>query len=114
MLIYKILTLDESESFDRTGEAPLSAADQADGFVHLSTAEQLPGTLDKHFAGHRAVRVLQVDGDRLGDALRWEPARGGELFPHLHGRLQGRHVVEGWLLARGHRGEFRLPREIAG
>ncbi len=112
MLVYKILTLDEAEAFDHTGEAPLSSADARDGYVHLSTREQLPGTLEKHFAGEPAVRLLAVDAGRLGEALRWEPARKRALFPHLYGRLQSGHVVEGWLLGRGHQGAFRLPKEI--
>lgn len=112
MLLYKVLTLGEAEEFDRTGEAPLSAADAQDGYVHLSTREQLMKTLEKHFAGQPAVRLLAIDGDRLGEALRWEPAREGALFPHLYGRLQSGQTVEGWLLARGHGGTFRLPREI--
>lgn len=112
MLIYKVLTLDESAAFDQTGEAPLSAADARDGFVHLSTRAQLPETLTRHFAGERAVRVLATEPDRLGDALAWEPARGGELFPHLHGRLSADHVTAGWLLGRGHHGQFILPAEM--
>ena len=112
MLLYKVLTLAEAEEYDRAGEAPLSAADERDGYVHLSTVEQLLGTLEKHFAGQRAVRLLAVDSDRLGEALRWEPAREGALFPHLYGRLQAGQTVEGWLLGRGHSGAFRLPKEI--
>lgn len=114
MLVYKVLRLEEAEEYDRAGEAPLSAADAADGYVHLSTAAQLPGTLEKHFADVRAVRVLAIETGRLGDALRWEEARGGDSFPHLYGRLKSEHAVEGWLLGRGHGDRFRLPKEIGG
>lgn len=113
MLVYKVLTLDEAAEFERTGEAPLSPADARDGYVHFSTRAQLPGTLERHFAAERAVRVLGCDPDRLGEALRWEPARGGELFPHLYGgRLRADHVAIGWLMGRGHDGGFRLPLEM--
>ena len=112
MLVYKVMTLDEAEEYDRTREVPLSAADARDGYVHLSTREQLLDTLEKHFAEHCAVRLLAVAGDRLGQDLRWEPGREGALFPHLYGRLQAAHTIEGWLLARGLQGGFRLPREI--
>ena len=114
MLVYKVLTLDEAAEFDRTGEAPLSPADARDGYVHLSTRAQLLSTMEKHFAGERAVRVLGCDPDRLGEALRWESARGGELFPHLYGRLRAEHVAIGWLMGRGHDGGFRLPLEMPG
>lgn len=114
MLVYKVLRPDEAEEYDRMGEAPPSAADSMDGFVHLSTAGQLGQTLEKHFADVHAVRVLAVETDRLGEALRWEKARGGEDFPHLYGRLKEEHVVGGWMLGRGHGGGFDLPREIAG
>ena len=114
MLVYKVLTLDQAAEFDRAGEAPLSPADAEDGYVHLSTRDQLPGTLERHFAGEGAVRVLGCDPERMGEALRWEPARGRERFPHLYGRLRTEHVASSWLMARGHDGAFRLPLEISG
>ncbi|HET7410660.1 MAG TPA: DUF952 domain-containing protein [Paracoccaceae bacterium] len=112
MLVYKVLTLDEAAEFDQAGEAPLSPADARDGYVHLSTRAQLLGTMSRHFAGERAVRVLGADPGRLGEALRWEPGRDGDLFPHLYGRLQAGHVVSGWLMGRGHDSGFRLPVEM--
>ena len=114
MQVYKVLRLEEAEVFDSTGEAPLSPADERDGYVHLSTREQLLETLEKHFPDVRAVRLLTVDADRLGEALRWEPAREGELFPHLYGRLLAGHVTGGWLMGRGHGGKFRLPLDMPG
>lgn len=114
MNVYKILSLDEMEEYERTGEAPLSQADARDGYVHLSTGPQVPGTVEKHFAGLDVFRLLTVDPDRLGAALRWEPARGGELFPHLYGRLGKADVTGGWVLRRGHDGRFHFPGEITG
>jgi uncharacterized protein (DUF952 family) len=88
MVIYKILTGPEYEELLRLGEIPGSEADVADGFVHFSTAAQLPGTAEKHFAGQEGLWLLAVEAERLGDALEWEPARGGQLFPHLYRALR--------------------------
>lgn len=64
-----------------------SSQDVADGFIHFSTADQLRASAAKHRAGQRDLVLLTVDARVLGQALRWEPARGGELFPHLYGPL---------------------------
>lgn len=112
MLVYKILRLDAFQLWRATGEAPLSADDERDGYVHLATAAQLEGTLDRHYGATQALGLLGVESGDLGEALRWEPARGGELFPHLYGRLQTRHVVESWVLGRGLDGRYHLPREV--
>ena len=60
----------------------------ADGFIHFSTAEQAAETASKWFAGQRDLVLVAVDGDALGARLKWEPSRGGALFPHLYGDLQ--------------------------
>jgi uncharacterized protein (DUF952 family) len=88
MLIYKVLRAAEWAEFDRAGRSPGSAIDRADGFVHFSAAEQLAVTLEKHFAGETGLVLVAVDADRAGDALRWEPSRGGALFPHLYRELE--------------------------
>ena len=85
--IYKVLRASEWDAAKASGVFAGSADDSRDGFIHLSTAEQLKGTLDRHFAGERDLVVLEVDTSMLEDALRWEPSRGGTLFPHLYGRL---------------------------
>ncbi len=61
--------------------------DLRDGFIHFSTAEQAVETAAKHFAGQRDLVLLAVEADALGDALKWEPSRGGALFPHLYAPL---------------------------
>ncbi len=61
--------------------------DLADGYIHFSTAAQLAETLAKHFSGQSDLVLVEVDTARLGDALKWEPSRGGALFPHLYGAL---------------------------
>lgn len=112
MQVYKILTLEQSAEFDRTGAAPLSPDDARDGYVHLSTAPQLPGTLERHFASEQAVRILEIDPARLGGGLRWEASRGGEPFPHFYGQLAAPHSTGGWFVGRGFDGRLRLPPEL--
>ena len=64
-----------------------SADDARDGFIHFSTADQLAETAVKHFAGQPDLILVAVDAERLGAQLKWEPSRGGALFPHLYGAL---------------------------
>lgn len=64
-----------------------SPDDARDGFIHFSTAAQLAETAAKHFAGKSDLTLVAVDGAALGSALKWEPSRGGELFPHLYAAL---------------------------
>jgi uncharacterized protein (DUF952 family) len=85
--IYKICPASAWREAERQGAYQGSADDARDGFIHFSTAAQVPETLRKHFFGLRALFLVEVDGDALGDALRWEPSRNNELFPHLYGEL---------------------------
>jgi uncharacterized protein (DUF952 family) len=64
-----------------------SPVDVRDGFIHFSTAAQLADTAAKHFAGRSDLLLLAVDAEALSAALKWEPSRGGELFPHLYAAL---------------------------
>jgi uncharacterized protein (DUF952 family) len=93
MLIYKVLRPAEWAELDAAGLSLGAPVDRADGFVHFSTAEQLPGTLERHFAGEAGLMLLAVDAEAAGPALRWEPSRGGALFPHLHRPLERADVV---------------------
>lgn len=86
-LIFKICEAAEWERAAAAGEYRGSAADAADGFIHFSTADQLAGTAAKHFGGLPGLVVAAVAAEDLGAALRWEPSRGGALFPHLYGVL---------------------------
>ena len=85
--MYKILASAEWEAAKAAGRFDGSEADLADGFIHLSTDAQAPETARRHFAGRAGLVALRLDAERLGPALRWEPSRGGELFPHLYGSL---------------------------
>ena len=85
--IYKICTAAEWREAERNGCYRGSAVDRRDGFIHFSTAAQAAETAARHFAGQRDLVLVSVDTAMLGDRLRWEPSRGGALFPHLYGDL---------------------------
>lgn len=88
MLIYKILRSGEWAALQAEAETTGAPVDVADGFIHFSTLEQVRETAAKHFAGVDELYILALEADELGDALRWEPSRGGALFPHLYGPLR--------------------------
>lgn len=85
--IYHLCRQEEWERAVAAGAYAGSSQDAADGFIHFSSAQQLPVSAAKHRAGQPGLVLLTVAPDRLGDALRWEPSRGGALFPHLYGSL---------------------------
>ena len=86
-MIFKICSRTVWEAAQRTGRFTGAPIDLADGFIHFSTAAQVRETARRHFAGERDLVLVAVAGDALGDALRFEPSRGGDLFPHLYGDL---------------------------
>jgi uncharacterized protein (DUF952 family) len=92
MLIYKIFRADEWAALQRDGATSGAPVDLADGYIHFSTAATLAETLTKYFAGETGLVVLAVEADGL-DPLKWEPARGGVLFPHLYRDLTLADVV---------------------
>ncbi|HEX5507756.1 MAG TPA: DUF952 domain-containing protein [Pseudolabrys sp.] len=85
--IYKICPSSLWREAERDGLFRGSDDDRRDGFIHFSTGAQLAETVKKHFAGQSDLLLVHVDTKRLGDALKWEPSRGGALFPHLYGNL---------------------------
>jgi uncharacterized protein (DUF952 family) len=86
--IYKVCPLADWQAAQSTGIYTGSCDDRRDGFIHFSTADQLAGTLAKHFAGQENLVLLAVEAGALGDRLKWETSRGGKLFPHLYGKLK--------------------------
>ncbi|MCK4861875.1 MAG: DUF952 domain-containing protein [Rhodobacteraceae bacterium] len=84
MMIYKIFRADEWAAFEAAGETLGAPIDLTDGYVHISTGPQVAETVAKYFGGVEGLRILALDGDTLGEALKWEPSRGGDLFPHLY------------------------------
>ncbi len=87
MLIYKVCSKIVWEEIRSLTSWAGSPHDLRDGFIHFSTADQLVGTLQKHYAGQTDLMLLSIAAESLGDALKWEPSRGGDLFPHLYGTL---------------------------
>ena len=88
MMIYKILRSSEWRALKSDGRTDGAPIDVTDGYVHFSTANQLAETLARHFAGETGLQLLAVDPGPLGDELKWEPSRGGALFPHLYRELR--------------------------
>jgi uncharacterized protein (DUF952 family) len=85
--IYKICPASAWREAERQGVYRGSADDVRDGYIHFSTAAQVAETARKFFAGQSGLFLVEVDGDTLGNALRWERSRNDELFPHLYGEL---------------------------
>jgi uncharacterized protein (DUF952 family) len=86
-LIYKICPEALWRDAEMTGVFAGAPVDSADGYIHLSTASQVEATASRHFAGQGDLLLVAVDEAALGAALRYEPSRGGDLFPHLYGPL---------------------------
>jgi len=85
--VYKILAEAALDAAKSEGRFLGTGDDLRDGFIHLSAAYQVAGTLAKYYAGEEDLLLVAVDPARLGEALKWEPSRGGDLFPHLYGPL---------------------------
>ena len=85
--IYKILKRAEWDAAVRAGRFDGAAIDLADGYIHLSTAAQAQETARRYFSGQTGLVLARFDASKLGASLRWEPSRGGDLFPHVYGPL---------------------------
>jgi uncharacterized protein (DUF952 family) len=86
-LIYHMCRRAEWQAAERDGAYRGSSQDATDGFIHFSTAAEIEASAAKHRAGQRDLMLIAVEPATLGDALKWEAARGGVLFPHLYGAL---------------------------
>jgi uncharacterized protein (DUF952 family) len=109
--IYKVLTGDQWAAAEAGGpvQAPV---DVKDGYVHFSTAAQLQSTLGKWFRGQRGCILASFDSDDFGADLKWEPARAGDLFPHVYGDVRAWQVRSLWLLETGEDGAPIAPDEV--
>ncbi|MFD0858902.1 DUF952 domain-containing protein [Roseovarius aquimarinus] len=88
MIVYKIFRASEWAALRREGTSAGAPVDLADGYVHLSTPEQAAETAARHFANETELFLLGIETERLGEDLKWEPSRGGALFPHLYRELR--------------------------
>jgi len=111
--LYKIMTKRTLEEAERIGQFAGSSDDLRDGFIHLSAAHQLEGTLAKHFPGQDDLVLVAIDAMRLGPCLKWETSRGGALFPHLYAVLDLSLVLWCEPLIIGEDGLHRLPERVA-
>lgn len=93
MLVFKIFRRPEWDHLRDSGESSGAPVDLTDGYIHLSTAAQVTETAARHFAGESDLVLVALDIDALGADLRWEPSRGGQLFPHLYRPLRQSDVV---------------------
>jgi len=107
--IYKICPETLWREAERAGRFIGAPVDVADGFIHFSTAVQARETAKKHFAGQTDLLLIGVDGDRLGEGLKYEISRGGALFPHLYGPLDLDAVTSVQALPMGADGLHDFP-----
>ena len=87
MIVYKIVATEEWIEAEAAGVFTGAPVDIADGFIHFSTAKQAPETAVKWFADRGDLTLAAIDAEALSRDLRWEPSRGGALFPHLYAAL---------------------------
>ena len=113
LVIYKIVTSEQWSSAQQQGEFLGAAIDLDDGFIHFSTGDQVQETVEKYFQGQLDLLIVAVDSDRLGQSLKWEPSRGGDLFPHLYGKLSLDAVISVDDLPLGKGGAFIYPAELS-
>ncbi|MBM3604907.1 MAG: DUF952 domain-containing protein [Alphaproteobacteria bacterium] len=111
MLIFKVLRPAEWDELQRDGATSGAPVDLADGFVHFSTAEQLHGTLVKHFSQENDLMLLACDASAMSGDLRWEPSRNDALFPHLYRPLRNEDICWSRKLTRTAAGHETGPLE---
>lgn len=110
--IYKIMAASDWAGAQTVGVYAGSAHDLRDGFIHFSTADQAAETAAKHFAGQAGLVLLAIEAPALGAALKWEPSRGGAMFPHLYGVLPLTAVSDVHELPMGADGLHRFPADF--
>ena len=108
-IIYKIVTKAEWDEAEKTGVFKGAPVDLADGYIHFSTAAQVRETAARHFAGQADLLLLSVSSTAIAADLKYEPSRGGQLFPHLYAELPLTAVVGVGDLPLDADGEHRFP-----
>ena len=108
-LILKIVSREEWGNATKTGLFRGAEIDLKDGYIHFSTRDQVAETAAKHFSGRDDLLLVAVGEEKLGDSLRWEESRGGQLFPHLYCDLKVDLVDHVWELSLGEDGSHRFP-----
>ncbi|WP_374631714.1 DUF952 domain-containing protein [Ferrovibrio sp.] len=108
-MIYHMAALADWQAALQSGSYAGSPDDLRDGFMHFSTAAQVAASAAKHRAGRADLLLLSIEAESLGDALKWEPARGGDLFPHLYASLRPEQVHSIRPLPLGQDGVHMFP-----
>ena len=108
LVIYKILTPAQWDSFHEAGQFSGSPHDLADGFIHFSRANQLQGTLETHYTAADTIILLEVATEGLIEGLKWEESRNGDLFPHLYANFSEADVHQSWEIKKQN-GVWSLP-----
>ena len=112
MTVYKIVAADLWQAAERDGVFAGAGIDLKDGFIHLSTRQQARRTAELHFAGQGNLVLVAVDEASLGEALKYEPSRGGDLFPHLYGPMAMTAVLSVRPLPLGTDGNHIFPDDV--
>lgn len=107
-IIYKILRQSEWAELERDGRFGGSEHDKRDGFIHMSTKDQLQGTLDKHYTDGDVVILAAVRVEAVSDPIKWEVSRGGAEFPHIYGELSLSAVQQHWDLSPDPEGRYAV------
>ena len=110
-LVYKILSASDYAVAKTLGYSK-TALDEGDGYVHLSTRDQVEETLRLHYAGQKDVHLLEYVIEHFSGEVRWEESRGGKLFPHLYSTLRLDAAKRQWVLGNTDDGTPRLPDDI--
>ena len=108
-IIYKILRQSEWTKLQLSGQFGGSVHDIRDGFIHMSTAAQLQGTLDKHYTDGDVVILAAVNLADVAETVKWEVSRGGDEFPHIYGELPLSAVKQHWPLSPDPEGRYAVP-----
>ena len=111
--IFKIFRPSEWQAYAETGEFSGSHDDLRDGFIHFSYADQVAGTLERHFAHEEVIVLAAFDETAFGASLKAEASRGGLLFPHVYGVVNKQGLLAWARIQRGPRG-FALPEWCGG
>lgn len=111
--IYKIVSADLWQAAEKTGIFTGAGIDLADGYIHFSTAAQARRTAELYFHGQQNLLLVAVDGADLGEALKYEASRGGDLFPHLYGTLPLSSVLWAKPLPLDADGNHLFPEDVA-
>lgn len=113
-IAYRLATPDRWAEVMTAGVFEGDPHDIADGFIHLSAAPQVEGTLLKHYNQHERLVLAEIDLTELGDSVKWEVSRGGELFPHVYGTIPTSAVKGVRLIGRDENGGWIMPNDLEG